>query len=249
MKGNQRTIFLAGDSTVQSYRIDQAPQCGWGEYLIRYLSGEDYSVSHPQDYRFSNVVQYEAAEWIVVNAAMAGRSVRRFLEEGRFADMAEHFKSGDILLMQFGHNDANRDKPERFATPSEFAGLLYEEMILPAIQKKVHPVLVTPIAMLDFDEEDKCRISFPEYREAMLRLAEEKGISCIDLGLLTAEYNTSIGKAACRSLYLWTDPKMFSAFPEGSEDTAHLQAAGAIAYAKLLSDALTELKTENVPAE
>ena len=49
---------------------------------------------------------------------MAGRSSRSFREEGRLADIEASLRPGDYLVVQFGHNDAYREKAERYVTPS-----------------------------------------------------------------------------------------------------------------------------------
>lgn len=42
----------------------------------------------------------------VENCAMAGRSARTFLDEGRWDKVYEALQPGDFVLIQFGHNDA-----------------------------------------------------------------------------------------------------------------------------------------------
>jgi rhamnogalacturonan acetylesterase len=54
---------------------------GWGQYLSKY----------------STVT--------VVNKAIGGRSARSYWNEGRFAAVADVVKSGDIVVIEFGHND------------------------------------------------------------------------------------------------------------------------------------------------
>lgn len=41
----------------------------------------------------------------VVNKAMGGRSARSYTNEGRFTEIAGLVKSGDIVVIEFGHND------------------------------------------------------------------------------------------------------------------------------------------------
>jgi len=41
----------------------------------------------------------------VVNKAIGGRSARSFTNEGRFAEIANLVTAGDIVLIEFGHND------------------------------------------------------------------------------------------------------------------------------------------------
>ena len=44
----------------------------------------------------------------IVNNAIGGRSSRTFFTEGRWAAVLAQLKSGDTLLIQFGHNDGAR---------------------------------------------------------------------------------------------------------------------------------------------
>lgn len=92
------TIYLAGDSTVQTY-ADGQYIAGWGQYLYMFL---DESVN-------------------VVNCARGGRSSRSFINEDRLftntdgskysfsenggKSIEECIKEGDYLFVQFGHND------------------------------------------------------------------------------------------------------------------------------------------------
>lgn len=240
MSNQKSTIFLAGDSTVQSYEVKMAPQCGWGQALIRYFAGNEYASFHSEGSSFGNAVTYDSKVVRIDNRAMGARSTRTFLNEGRFDDMLPSMKEGDYLLMQFAHNDANKEKEERYVTPSEYQRLLKEEFIKKAADKGVIPILVTAIAMMEF-EGDVCKISFPEYREAMLELSQKEKIGLIDLGKLTSDYNTRIGQEACKGIYLWTREGMFEGFSDGSKDTAHLQFAGAFAYGGLVYKELSKI--------
>lgn len=74
------TVYLAGDSTMVSTGNNDGTQ-GWGAYLPDYIS------------------------LAVVNNAVAGRSARSFTREGRFTAMAANVKSGDYVVLEFGHND------------------------------------------------------------------------------------------------------------------------------------------------
>ncbi|KAK8192993.1 SGNH hydrolase [Phyllosticta capitalensis] len=73
-------VWLAGDSTMASGGGGSGTQ-GWGEYL-------QYSLSAT-----------------VENVARAGRSARSYTDEGRFDDIADQLSSGDIVVIEFGHND------------------------------------------------------------------------------------------------------------------------------------------------
>ena len=86
------TIYIAGDSTVQSYRESYKPQQGWGYYLQNYLN--DVTVS---------------------NQAIAGRSSKSFVDNGRLDTILNTIKEGDYLMVQFAINDADYTKTERYA--------------------------------------------------------------------------------------------------------------------------------------
>ena len=79
------TLFLVGDSTVKSGGQNGA--IGWGERIAQYF-----------DTRKINVV----------NAAIGGRSSRTFFTEGRWDRVLGQMKQGDMVVIQFGHNDGGR---------------------------------------------------------------------------------------------------------------------------------------------
>ena len=80
------TLFLVGDSTVRNGRGDGAGgQWGWGEPLTEFFDPTTINV---------------------VNRAIGGRSSRTYITEGHWADTLALMKRGDIVLLQFGHNDS-----------------------------------------------------------------------------------------------------------------------------------------------
>lgn len=79
------TLFLVGDSTVKSGGVNGA--IGWGERIAPY---------------------FDANKINVVNHAIGGRSSRTFYTEGRWQRVLEQLKAGDVVAIQFGHNDGGR---------------------------------------------------------------------------------------------------------------------------------------------
>lgn len=81
-------VFIAGDSTVSTYRDTTSPndQAGWGQMLHEH---------------YSNAVTVD-------NRAVGGRTARRFIDEGRLAEIWADIRAGDYLLVQFGTNDGHR---------------------------------------------------------------------------------------------------------------------------------------------
>jgi lysophospholipase L1-like esterase len=75
------TLFLVGDSTMKS----NLPLRGWASEMPPY---------------------FDAGKINVVNRAIGGRSSRTFITEGRWDKVLAELKPGDIVMVQFGHNDA-----------------------------------------------------------------------------------------------------------------------------------------------
>ena len=79
------TFFIVGDSTVKSG--GQKGAYGWGERIAPY---------------------FDVTKINVVNHAIGGRSSRTFFTEGRWNTVLGQMKAGDIVIIQFGHNDGGR---------------------------------------------------------------------------------------------------------------------------------------------
>jgi rhamnogalacturonan acetylesterase len=95
------TIFVAGDSTAAPGGGGNGTQ-GWAQYL-------QYSFNDSQS---TNISQgYPGVRAIVNNSATAGRSLRSYTREGRFAAIAELLKEGDWVIIEFGHNDGGSPYP------------------------------------------------------------------------------------------------------------------------------------------
>jgi len=78
-----QTVYMAGDSTMArgGGGTTSPGSDGWGQYLGQYLTVP------------------------VVNDAIAGRSSRSYTDEGRFNTLINTVKSGDFVIIEFGHND------------------------------------------------------------------------------------------------------------------------------------------------
>ena len=92
-------VFITGDSTVKNSDSDPDGMWGWGAV--------------------ANTI-FDETKIDIVNAAMAGRSCRTYLNEGRWDRVYNSLKPGDYVLIQFGHNDIGPiDKPKyRAAIPA-----------------------------------------------------------------------------------------------------------------------------------
>lgn len=77
-------LFTVGDSTVKNKDDDKNGMWGWGSVIADLFDPNKISVE---------------------NCAMAGRSARTFLDEGRWDKVYNALQPGDFVLIQFGHND------------------------------------------------------------------------------------------------------------------------------------------------
>ncbi|WZH42036.1 SGNH hydrolase-type esterase domain-containing protein [Fusarium acuminatum] len=76
-----QTVYFAGDSTMAKNGANDGVTDGWGNYIGKYL------------------------KVTAVNKAIGGRSARSYTNEGRFQEIIDVVKKGDIVVIEFGHND------------------------------------------------------------------------------------------------------------------------------------------------
>lgn len=197
------TIWIIGDSTVED---NQPPFRGWGWALPKYVK--------------------EGVE--VKNHALSGRSTRSFREEGLWTPVEQGLSAGDLLLIQFGHND-EKDDPVRHTEPF---GSFQENLrffIREARGRGAFPVLITPIARRLFDSEGHFLPgSHGEYPEAIRQVGREVQVPVADLTALTEKFLADLGDEASKPLFVW--PK----------DNTHLKYDGAVKMAELLCAQLRE---------
>jgi len=214
------TIHIAGDSTAANYAAERYPQTGWGMMLPCALEGEN-----------------------VRNHAVGGRSTRTFITEGRLDRMAAELQPGDTVLIQFGHNDASADRPERFVSPEQYKTNL-QRMIDMARGAKAQPVLLTPVTRRSF-RDGKAKADFAVYSMAARELAEEAGVPLIDLEAASGQWLESVGQEESRPYFLhYTPEDQMPAFPQGIADDTHFSELGARAIADIVA---RELKALNLP--
>ncbi len=218
----QTRLFIASDSTAQNYATDRYPQTGWGQMLPCGLSPDT----------------------VVVNRAIGGRSTKSFIAEGRWDTLLAEAKPGDVVLIQFGHNDSSTTKPERYAP----AATLYRDNLLRMIwEARGHglvPVLITPPVRRSFDGT-RVKTDFAAYSEVMRALVSSTNTPLLDLEARSAELVQRLGPDGSRKLYLHLKPEdKAPGFPKGIDDDTHFSELGARAMAELVAQ---ELKTLKLP--
>ncbi|SFC84480.1 Lysophospholipase L1 [Streptomyces aidingensis] len=221
-EGDGPTVYLAGDSTVQTYDPYWVPQAGWGQMLDRFFS----------------------EEVTVANHAIGGRSSRSFIEEGRLDAILERIQPGDYLFVQFGHNDATVSRPERYTPPEDYKEYLRNDYIAGARAKGAVPVLVTPVSRRSFDPATgEFHVSFPEYVQKVHELAAEEDVLMVDLSASSRGYLDGIGPEEAKSVFLHVPAGVYPNRPDGTVDDTHFQEYGAIQMARLVAQGVAGLDT------
>ncbi|WP_311379719.1 GDSL-type esterase/lipase family protein [Arthrobacter sp. ISL-48] len=212
-------VYLAGDSTVQTYDAAFEPQAGWGQMMDRYF---DDKVA-------------------VYNHAIGGRSSKNFISQGRLDEILRVINPGDYLMVQFGHNDATIGVDDRYASPADYKEYL-RTYVSGARQRGAMPILVTPVGRRDFDPATGAfRVSFPEYVDKMKELAAEEEVALVDLSALSQAYYDAIGPEETKSVFLHVDAGIYPGRPNGTVDDTHFQEYGAIQIARLLAGGVKQL--------
>ncbi len=229
------TIWLIGDSTVH---VGTPNQVGWGDPFIKL---------------------FDASKVNVVNRAIGGRSSRTFHTEGRWIDILGQLKPGDLVLMQFGHNDSiapdNKERPrgtlkgtgeetQDITHPAtgqpetvHTYGWYMRKYVTEAREKGALPIMVTliPRAPEPYDsakiEKPTTRPS-PGYAQWATDVANQEHIPVIDLNYLVSESYAGMTREQVHSSFFY-------------DDHTHTNAAGAEHNAKIVYDALMAIAKEN----
>ncbi|TDC61078.1 GDSL-type esterase/lipase family protein [Streptomyces hainanensis] len=208
------TLYIASDSTAQTYDPYYAPQAGWGEVLGQF---------------FSETVT-------IANHAIGGRSSRSFIAEGRLQAILDQIQPGDYLFVQFGHNDATLSRPERYTPPADYKEFLRNDYIGGARARGAIPVVVTPVSRRDFNPTTgRFNVSFPEYVEKAIEVAAEENVPLVDLSASSRAYLDGVGIEEARSLFLHVPPGVYPNRPYGTIDETHFQRYGALHVARLIA--------------
>lgn len=200
-----RQVFIAGDSTASAYGPERAPREGWGQQLQGFLDPKAF---------------------VVRNHAQSGRSARSFVAEGWFDGMAKDVRKGDVLLIQFGHNDEKIEDPTRYNEPQRaFPEWLMRYVDL-ARAKGATSILVTPVARRKFDR-GQLLDTHGLYAQAVRDLAQRERIGLIDLTTLSMDWLRAAGDEASKAYFMHVPA-------QDQQDDTHFQQRGAVMVACLV---------------
>ena len=201
------TIYLIGDSTVDD---NTPPFRGWGWALPQFVR--------------------EGVQ--VRNHALSGCSTRSFMEKGLFAPVEEAMTSGDLLLIQFGHNDEKDD--ERHTDPATTFQDNLRMYCQAARIKGATPVLITPVSRRFFTGDGSLMYTHGEYPLAVKTVAQALSVPLCDLHEDSRRLYLRLGEESTAELFVRLQPGEHPDFPEGHDDKTHFNAGGARMIAELV---------------
>ncbi len=208
-----RRVLLAGDSTV----TDQAggDYASWGQMLPRFLDGVS-----------------------VANHARSGETMKSFLTAFRWDRLLQDTRPGDVVLIQFGHNDEKKQWPRTYAAADGAYPAYLAAFVADVRQHGAQPVLVTPVARRTFGKDGKIENSHAGYDDAVRDVAKRLDVPLIDLTQQTAVFYETLGV-----------DRASAAFANGGKEKTHHNAYGAYEIACFVARdlaAMPELKLATV---
>ncbi len=213
------TVYMVGDSTMANKsNSSRNPEHGWGQVLDGFL-----------------------ADGVAVrNHASGGRSTRSFVAEGRWERVIEAVQPGDWVIIQFGHNDQKKKKPELYTDPESDYRDFLTKFVTETREQGAQPILATSIYRRYF-RDGKAKSSLGGYPQATREVAAALDVPMVDLNELTGELLNEYGEEGSKALFLHFEPGENEYFPKGKHDNSHLSELGACSVAQLFIDTVESL--------
>ncbi len=199
-----RRIITLGDSTMQFNNFLKFPQTGWPQALVRFVK----------------------PEVPILNFAVNGKSTKNFISLNLFDKALKEIVAGDVVLIEFGHNDLKKEDPTRYTTPYGDYQFNLEKMVNACRAKGAEVILLTSITERYF-ENGVLRECHGEYPKAMQELAERIHVPCLDMYHLTRAVVQQTGDEESKRFYMNFKAGMYANYPNGLEDNTHLRYDGA----------------------
>ncbi len=227
------TIHVIGDSTVCNYKDSAYPQTGWGQVLGYF---------------------FDASRVKINNVAIGGRSSKKFINDGRLRDLEPSIQKGDYVFVQFGHNDRDYNKADRY-TPIDSFSYYMTQYIKVTQSHGATPVLVSPMNMNGSRNIFSTGSNNYDARGVMEKLAQQYKVPFVDLNMKSYNmYNKtygSLGQYVTTFLYLKFDGGLYPNYPNGSSDgNTHFQEMGSLGHCGMIVEELQdELSASYLSAE
>jgi len=216
-------VYMIGDSTVANKNLANGnPERGWGQLLPEYF----------------------AAEVKIDNHAKDGRSTKSFIDEGLWAPVVAALRPGDWVIIEFGHNDQKKDKPQLYADAATDYQSNLKRFITETRERGAFPIVATPIYRRYFTPEGKPKSTAGDYPEAARKVALEMKVPLVDLHAKTELLLAAYGEEKSKDLFLFFEPGVLPIYPEGKHDNTHLCEKGAREICALFVGGLKEQKID-----
>jgi lysophospholipase L1-like esterase len=203
-------VLLAGDSTVATCPTHEYPMSGWGAQLP------------PLAYTWA----------AVHNFAKGGASTESFRDEGLWGRLLAEAADGDLVLIQFGHND--QKKPHLAARTGYAANL--RTMAAEVSALGALPVLCTSVERRHFldgaPSDAALEESLEDYPEVVREIGLELGLPVIDLNAWTRKLYSGLGREESISLFCHFAAGEHAHWPGGLADNTHFSQQGAALVAE-----------------
>ena len=226
-----KSIFLVGDSTMRNGSGDgKNNQMGWGDELAQFFDTKKVNV---------------------VNRAIGGRSSRTYITEGHWAETLKLVKPGDVILVQFGHNDTgpldDHDRargsingvsdeskdiynPVRHVNETVYTFGRYMDEYVKEGQAKGATVILCSLVPRKTWKDGHIERQTSTYRGWTQSIAERDHVGFIDLNEMVARVYDQMGQNAVEAMF--GDPH------------THTTAAGATLNAAVVVSGLKALKDD-----
>lgn len=168
----------------------------------------------------------------VRNFAKGGATTASHRAEGLWEALLLEAGPGDVVVIQFGHNDQKepalpyQENLRAFVEEARGAGTL--------------PVLCTPVQRRRFDG-DRLTPTHGDYPERVRALAADEGVPLIDLTAATTELYERLGPDGSAALFTHFPPGRHPLYPDGVADDTHFCFRGADEVAAIVAERLKEI--------
>ncbi len=228
------TLYIIGDSTVHNPGKGLK---GWGDVIGAYFDPSKINVE---------------------NDAVPGRSSRSYLTEGKWDNVVAKLKTGDFVMMQFGHNDGGPVSGEKASGRASLHGTgdqtekatdaktgqtldvhtygwYMKNYAETAKAKGALPILVSPIPRNMPSAEGKFGADKTSYSAWSEQIAKSENVPFVALNAAVVDKYNVIGAATVKAAY----------FPG---DHTHTSPAGAELNAQCVIECLKALPTNPLAA-
>ena len=217
----------------KDYMKVRYPVTGWGQEFQQFMKSDSL-------FKLKNLIKADSV--FVDDRARGGRSTRTFFQEGRWRAVYENLKKGDIVMMQFGHNDASKEKTERYVDVEGYKEFL-RLFVSQTREKGATPIILTPVARNYPWKDGVLNDVHGEYDKAPKDVAAEMNVALIDLNKTSRDFFTQKGENYVSEKYFMNLPAgVYEAYPEKQKDNTHFQTAGAKEVARLVFEGMQKIQ-------